>query len=143
MKKYLYFFLLFVLLFPSSLICADKEPPIIIEKKWKAIIAYFPGFPEKATEDWVFFLFDIEEHFSDDENIYCIGIFAGDNTIVPIGPGDKSIADIDISEFAGKTAGYIFVMPGKDPVWCDYQPSFIVIQEAKTYFYRKEKEENS
>jgi hypothetical protein len=119
-------------------ISADESPGVTKEQEWKAIIAYFPGAPEEVTEDWVFFLFDVEEYFKNDEHIYFIGIFLGDDAIVPIiGPGEKPVANIDISSYIGETAGYIFVMKDKDPLWCNHMPSDMVIKKAEHYFYKK------
>jgi hypothetical protein len=134
MKKQIYC-LFIILIYLCTGIYGDENINKPREEKWKAIIAYFPGSPEAVTEDWIFFLFDIEEHYQEDENIYFIGIFAGDKTIVPIGPGNEIYADIDISEFAGETAGYIFVMHNKDPQWTPYMPSYMVIEMADQYFY--------
>jgi len=139
MKKQL-LFLLILLFIVCTGIYGDENANSTLEKNWKAIVAYFPGSPEEVTEDWIFFLFDIEEHYQDDENIYFIGIFAGDKTIVPIGPGDEIYADIDISEFAGETAGYIFVKNEKEPQWTPYMPSYMVIEQADQYFYEKDEE---
>lgn len=142
MKKYISFIILVLLIFPYMNSFGEEEPESKTVKEWKAIIAYFPGNPEEVTEDWIFFLFDIEEHYSADEKIYVIGIFSGDKTIVPIGPGDKRIAQIDISEFTGSVAGYIFVMNGKAPLWSDYLPSSMVLEKADLYFYGEQKKED-
>jgi hypothetical protein len=136
MKK-LYYCLFFILISLCTGLYGDENNIKSQEEEWKAIIAYFPGPPEAVTEDWIFFLFDIEEHFQEDENIYFIGIFAGDKTIVPIGPEDEIYADIDISKFALDTAGYIFAMYNKTPQWTSYMPSYMVIELADQYFYGK------
>ncbi|MBN2531366.1 MAG: hypothetical protein JXB88_00670 [Spirochaetales bacterium] len=132
-------FILIILIPACNLLFAEENFAAGGEQEWKAIIAFFPGPPEEVTEDWVFFLFDVEEYFKEDEHIYFIGIFLGDDAVVPIiGPENELIANVDISGYIGDTAGYIFIMRDKAPLWCDYMPSDMVIKEAERYFYNIE-----
>lgn len=126
---------LIVLLFPCCLLLAE-EGQQIPEVQWKAIIAYFPGTPMEVTEDWNWFLDDIQTHFDDDVNFFLVQYFAGDDLAVPVlSPEDELIAIVDISEHAGDLAGYIFAMKDAEPLWCDYEQSYVVIEQAEEYFY--------
>jgi hypothetical protein len=124
-----------ILLFPCCLLLAE-EVPVVTVCEWKAIIAYFPGTPMEVSEDWCWFLYDIHTHYNEDADFYLAEYYAGDDMNISIvSPEDELIACIDISEYAGDYAGYVFIMKDTDPLWCDYNQSFEVIEQADVYFY--------
>jgi len=141
MKKCTCIFLIILFVFPLFYSFSDPALNNPKSKEWKAIIAYFPGAPEEVTEDWVLFLFDLETFFSQDENVYFVGIFSDNDAVVPIvGKKEELIVNIDISEYICDSAGYIFIMKDKDPCWCGSLPTVKVIEKAEHYFYDESEE---
>jgi hypothetical protein len=113
-----------------------EDIPEATECEWKVIVAYFPGTPMEVSEDWNWFLDDICTNYNEDVDFFFVECFADDDTnICIVNPEDELITSFDISEYTGGFAGYIFLMKGADPLWCDYDQSYKVIEQADAYFY--------
>ncbi|HCL55508.1 MAG TPA: hypothetical protein DHW82_00645 [Spirochaetia bacterium] len=103
---------------------------------WRVLIVYDPGNPEEASEDWLYFTYEVSEKFKKDGvQIQVMG--KKDSKKIKIGPDKKNpIMEMDLKDYLKKQAGYLLLQAGKDPFWIDHSPSQTVIDAGDQYFYK-------
>jgi hypothetical protein len=111
---------------------ADRVTPV----PWKVILAYFPGKPEEASEDWSWFFDEISRACAN-KGIYAVHVVKGD-ACVPLGEAPNYVGSVNLEKLVQKHAitgsCYILLQHNKQPEIVEYQPPAGVLDAASKYF---------